>query len=108
MAIQGGFDAVDQDGASEGFVQETNSASLQRPGADAFVWEGGDENKRHVLASRAHIHQKFQTAHGGHLHIRNDTERVVQAGRLQEVNGRRKCIDQISVRTEKIVRRCTD
>ena len=71
-SIQRVFDAVDQDGSSEGLGQEANGSGLQRAGADAVVGEGRDEDKRRVVSQRAHMHQQVQPAHHGHLHIRND------------------------------------
>jgi hypothetical protein len=108
MPIQSGFDAVDQDGPSEGLGQEANGSGLQRSGADALIGEGRDKNKRRVVTPNAHVCQKVQTAHSGHLHIRNDTQRFVQLSRLQEILGRRKCMDQISMRAEKIIGRGAD
>jgi hypothetical protein len=73
ISIQSAFDAVDQDGSSEGLGQEANGSGLQRSGADALIGEGRDENKRRVVTLGSHMRQKVQTAHNGHLHIRNDT-----------------------------------
>jgi hypothetical protein len=42
------------------------------------------------------------------IYVRNHTRRVIQAGRLQELLGRRKCMDHVSVRRQKIVRCGTD
>jgi hypothetical protein len=108
ISTQSAFDAVDQDRSSEGLGQEANGSGLQRSGADALIGEGRDENKRRVVTPGSHMGQKVQTAHSGHLHIRNDTQRVVQAGRLQEGLGRRECMDQVSMRAEKIIRRGAD
>ena len=108
MSVQGGFNAADQERASEGLGQKTNGSCLQRSSTEALVGESGDENKRRVVTPNAHMRQKVQTAHSGHLDIRNDTRRVVQAARLQEVNGRRKCMDQVSMRAEKIIGRGAD
>src|SRR5246127_86160 len=44
-SVQRVFDAVDQDRPGERFGQEANGSSLQRPGADAVVGEGRDEDK---------------------------------------------------------------
>jgi hypothetical protein len=49
-----------------------------------------------------------RSVHIGHPHIRNDARRVVQAARLQELNGRRKCVYQVSVRAEKVIGRGAD
>jgi hypothetical protein len=73
MSIQSAFDAVDQDESGEGLGQEANGSGLQRAGADALIGEGRDENKRRLVTPGSHMRQKVQTAHGGHLHIRNDT-----------------------------------
>jgi hypothetical protein len=53
----------------------------------------------------AHMRQKVQAAHGGHLDIRNDTGRSVRVDRLQELLDRLKCMDRVSMRAEKIVDR---
>jgi Cytochrome bd terminal oxidase subunit I len=108
MSIQGCLEAGDQGGSSEGLAQKANGSGLQRSGADALIGEGRDENKRRLVTPGSHMRQKVQTAHGGHLHIRNDTQRVVPVGGLQEVLGRRKCMDQISMRAEKIIGRGAD
>jgi hypothetical protein len=52
--------------------------------------------------------QKVQAAHGGHLHVRNDTRRVVQTRRLQELLGRGEGMDEVSMRAEKIIGRGAD
>jgi hypothetical protein len=103
LLTQSGLDTVDQDRSSEWLGQETSGSGLQRSGADALIGEGRNENERRVVSLSAHMHQKVQTTHGRHLHIRNDARRIVQAGRLQEINGRRKCMDHVTVRTEKII-----
>lgn len=108
MSIQGGLDAVDQGRCSKGLGQEANGARLQRLGADALFGEGRDKHKRHVITLGAYMCEKVQPAHNRHLHIRDDARRVVQMGRLQEFLGRRKCMDQVSMRAEKIVGRGTD
>jgi hypothetical protein len=108
MSIQGSFDAVDQDGSGEGLGQEANGSGLQRAGSDALFGEGRDKNKRRFVTLRAHMRQKVQAAHSRHLHVCNDTRQVVQVGGLQELLGRRKYMDQVSVRTEKIVGRGAD
>ncbi len=108
MLIQSAFDAVDQDQSGEGLGQEANGSGLQCAGADALIGEGRDENKWRVITPGSHMREKVQTAHSGHLHIRNDTQRVVQLGRPQEVLGRCKRMDHISMRAEKIVGRGAD
>jgi hypothetical protein len=72
-SIQRGFDAANQDGSSEGFGQEASGSDPQRAGADALIGESCNKDKGHVVTLRAHMRQQVQTAHAGHLHIRNDT-----------------------------------
>ena len=73
VSFQRGFDAANQDGPGEGFGQEANGSGPQRSGTDVLIGEGRNKDKRHVVAPRAHMRQQVQTAHAGHLHIRNDT-----------------------------------
>jgi len=108
MSVQRGFDAANQDGACEGFGQEANGSDLQRPGTDTLIGERRNKNKRHVVTPSTHLLQQVQTAHAGHLHIRNDTRGVARLDRLQEVLGRRKCTYHVSMRAEEIVSSCAD
>jgi hypothetical protein len=103
-----GLDTSDQVGCSKGLGEETNGSGPQRAVADAVLREGRDKNKRRLVTLGPHMRKKFQPAHAGHLHISNDTGRIVQVGRLQELLGRRKCMDQVSMRAEKIVDRGAD
>jgi hypothetical protein len=72
MSIHGSFDAVDQGRSSERLGQEANGSRLQRAGADALFGKGSDKDKRRGVPLGAHMGQKVQAAHSGHLHIRND------------------------------------
>jgi hypothetical protein len=80
MSIQSGFDAVDQDRSSERLGQEANGSGFERSGADTLIGESGDKYKRRDVTPSTHMRQKVQAAHGGHLHIRNDTRRIVPEG----------------------------
>lgn len=73
MSINGSFDAVDQGGSGEGLGQEANGSGLQGAGADAVFGKSRDKDKRRDVPLGAHMAQKIQAAHGGHLHIRDDT-----------------------------------
>jgi len=108
MLIQGSLKALDQARSGEGLGQEANGSRLQRAGADALLGEGCNKDKRRGVPLGTHMGQKVQAAHSGHLHIRNDACRVAQTGRLQKLLGRRKRIDQVSMRAEKIVGRGAD
>jgi hypothetical protein len=106
--IEGSFEASNQAGSGERLGEEANGSRLQRAGADALFREGRNEYERRCVPLVTHMGEKVQATHGGHLHIRDDTCRFVQTGRLQKLLGRRECIDQISMRTEKIIGRGTD
>jgi len=102
---EGCLDAVDQRRRGIWLGQETNGSGPQRAGADAVFGKCGDKDKRRVVAPGTHMGQQVQPAHARHLHIRNDARRRVQVGRSQELLGRRKCLDRVAKRTEKIVGR---
>jgi hypothetical protein len=104
MCLQRGAEALDQGRSRKGLAQETNRSGLQRPGADALIGEGRDENERRTVTLGAHKDEQVQTAHGRHLYIRNHTRRVMQVGGPQEFIGGPKCMDDVPVRTQKIVR----
>ena len=72
VSIHCGFDAADQDRSGEGFGQEANSSGLQCSGTDALIGECRDKDEWCVATLSTHMRQQFQTAHGWHLHIRND------------------------------------
>src|SRR3984893_12980647 len=108
MPFQRGVEAFHQGGAGKGLAQEASCAGLQRSGADALIREGRYEDERRTITLGAQKDQQVQTAHGRHLDIRNHTRRVIQVDRLQELLGRCKCMDEVPVRTQKIVRRRTD
>ena len=108
MSLQGGAEAFDQGGCGEWLGQEANCSGLQRSGADALIGEGRDENERHTVTLGVHQRQQLHAVHNRHLHIRNHTRRVIQMGRPQELLGRRKCMDRVSMRPQKVVRRGTD
>jgi hypothetical protein len=54
-AIQGSIEAFHQRGSGKGLGQEGNCASLERPGADALIREGRDENERRPATLDAHM-----------------------------------------------------
>jgi hypothetical protein len=99
---QRGRDAFDQVGCSEGFGEEAHGSCVQCLSADAVLGECRDKDERQVMTLCAQKYEKVQTAHSRHLHIRNDTGRLAQAGRLQKFFCRGECVDQKSVRAEEI------
>jgi hypothetical protein len=108
MSLQRGAEALDQGRSGKRLAQEANCPGLQRPGADALIGKGRDENERRTVTLGAQKDEQVQAAHGRHLYIRDHTRRVIQVGRLQEFLGRRECMDDVPVRPQKIVRRGTD
>lgn len=77
MSIHGSIDAADQLMPSERLCQKANGSCLQRPGAEALFGKSRDKDKRRGVPLGAQMGQKVQAAHRGHLHICNDTRRVV-------------------------------
>jgi len=73
------LDAVNQGRSSEGLRQKADCSSLERSRPDAVIGEGRDKNKRDGVTLGAHMGQQVQAAHTGHLHIRDDTRRIVKA-----------------------------
>jgi hypothetical protein len=54
-AIQGSIEAFHQRGSGKGLGQEGNCSSLERPGADALIREGRNENERRLATLDAHM-----------------------------------------------------
>ena len=105
MRLEGSGEAVHQGGCGEGLGQEGDCSGPQRPGADALIREGRDENERHKVTLAAHERQQVQAAQDRHLHIRNHTGGVIHIGRPQELLGRRKCMNRVPMRPQEIVGR---
>jgi hypothetical protein len=108
MSFEGSVEALDQRGSGKRLGQEANCSGLERPGADALVREGRDENERRTATLDAHMRQQVQAGHSRHLHVRNHTRRVIQVGRPQELLGRRERLDRVAMRPQKIVGRGAD
>jgi hypothetical protein len=108
ISRQRGIEGFDQGRSGEGLGQKADCSGLQRSGADAVIGEGRYENERRSVTLGAQEGQQVQTAHGGHLYIRDHARGVLQVGRLQELLGRRKSMDHVSMRPQKIVGRGAD
>ncbi|MGY4289298.1 hypothetical protein ACVWXO_008564 [Bradyrhizobium sp. LM2.7] len=54
------------------------------------------------------MHHQINTAHGRHLHVRDDAGRRIQFGRLEKFVSRAKDADRVSTRRQEIVRRKAD
>ena len=85
LAIQDGFDAVNQGRTRKRLFKQTDGSRLQGPGSDALIRERRDKNERRVIAASANLRQKVQAAYAGHLHIRNDERGVFQSSRPKEI-----------------------
>jgi hypothetical protein len=101
--LQGSVEAFDQSQSVEGLGQETNCSGLYRSRTDGLFREGCDENEWHVVPPGEQEGLQLDAAHGRHLDVRNHAGRVVEAGRLQELLGRRKCMDGVSERPQEVV-----
>jgi hypothetical protein len=105
MSVERGAKAIDQSRSGEGFGQEASCSRLQRSGAVHLIRKGRDENERHAITLGAHHRLQLQAAHTWHLYIRNHARRVIQAGRLQEVLGRRKYLNRVPMRPQQFASR---
>jgi len=63
---------------AEGFAQESNCSGRQRSRPDSFLREGSDEDDRCAVALRDQTALQLDPAQTGHLHIRDQTRRVIR------------------------------
>src|SRR5271165_168756 len=71
MRFQGGLETMDEAVAVEGFRQVADRPALKRSRANLLIGEGGEENERRGIALGAQIGMQVDTAHTGHLDVRN-------------------------------------
>src|SRR5580700_3382930 len=74
----------------ERFAQEADRSRLQRSRPDSLLREGRDEDDRRAVALRDQTVLQLDPAQTRHLHIRDQTGRVIYMVRLQEIFSRRK------------------
>lgn len=87
----------------KGFGKKTGYARAQRAGSRAIICEGSHQDEWCSVALGSHLFQKFKAAHHGHLHVCNDTGRVVQLRRPQEFLSRCKRMNDVALRFQKVV-----
>jgi hypothetical protein len=88
--VQSRMNVVNQAIFVERFAQETNRSRLQRSGPDSLLRKGRDEDDRRAVALRDQTPLQLDPAQARHLHIRDQTRRVIYMVRLQEIFSRRK------------------
>ena len=101
---EGRVEACDQAWPVERLGQKANCSGLHRSREGALLWKGRDEDERHVLAAGKQVSLQLDTTHGRHADIGNHTRHAVQALGLQELLGRRKRKDGVSMRPYKTAR----
>jgi hypothetical protein len=102
-ALQGRFEAVDQDLSGERLGQETGCAGLQRPHPYVIGGESRDENERHAASLGNQAGLQFEAAHRRHLNIRDHAGGIMQVRRRQEFLGRRERMNDVPQRPDEIV-----
>jgi len=101
---EGRVEACDQAWSVERLGQKADGSGLHRSREGALLWKGRDEDERHVPAAGKQVGLQLDTAHGRHADIGNHTRHAVQALGLQELLGRRKRKDGVSMRPYKTAR----
>jgi hypothetical protein len=96
---------ADQSLAIEGLGKKTHCSRRQRFRAAVFLGKGGDEDDRHAFALGNQVPLEINPAHARHSHIGNQTGRVADARRPQELFGGCKCIGGETMQTKELGRR---
>src|SRR6202521_15434 len=76
--VQSCMNVFDQAIFVEGFTQEANRSRFQRSRPDSLLREGRDEDDRCAVALRDQTALQLDPAQTRHLHIRDQTRRVIQ------------------------------
>ncbi len=87
----------------KGFREKASYTGAQRAGSRTIIREGSNQDEWRGVTLGPHLFQKFKAAHRGHLHVCNDTGRVLQLRRPQEVLSRRKRMNDVALRFQKVV-----
>lgn len=103
MLAQCFIEAGDQLQTGKGFGEKASYAGTQRAGSRAIIREGSNQDEWRGVTLGPHLFQKFKAAHRGHLHVCNDTGRIVQLRRPQEVLSRCKRMNDVALRFQKVV-----
>ena len=105
MPLQDCIEMPDQCCSVERLGQEADRSGIQRPPPPVLIGESRDENDRKATTLGQQVTLQLDTAHPGHLNVRNNTGRVVRLGRGQELLGRRKRASDVSKRPHEPVGR---
>ena len=97
--------AADQSLAVEGLGKKTHRSRGQRFRSAAFLGKGGDEDGGHAFALGNQMPLEIDPAHARHSDIGNQTGRIADAGRSQELFGGCKCIGGETMQTKELSRR---
>jgi hypothetical protein len=108
MRLHDCVEMPDQCPPVEWLAQEADRSGIQCLRPCALLGKGGNEDDRQATALRQQVTLQLDSAHPGHLHIRDHAERVIHLGRGEELLRRRKCVSDISERAHKPVRRDAD
>ncbi len=81
MLFQGSLETLDKAIPVEGLGQVTNRPGPKRLRTNPLIGEGREENERHAVALGNQVGLQLDTAHAGHLHIRNHTREVIEVVR---------------------------
>ncbi|MET4331401.1 hypothetical protein ABIB80_007261 [Bradyrhizobium sp. i1.15.2] len=87
----------------KGFGEKASYTGAQRAGSRTIIRDGSNQDEWRGVALGPHLFQKFKAAHPGHLHVCNDTGRVLQLRRPQELLSRRKRMNVVALRFQKVV-----
>jgi hypothetical protein len=92
MLLQRGVETLDKAVNVEGLSQVANRAGPKHLRTNPLVWEGREENERHVVPLGNQVGLQLDAVHAGHLDICNHTREVIEAVRPQELFGGCECI----------------
>src|SRR4029453_6139253 len=108
LAAKGEIETFDQRRTVERLVEIGNGAFLQCPRACSFFRIGGNENNWRRRTPFAQAALQLQPAQARHVHVDDQTSRLVQIRRIQELFGRGEGAHDMAQRPQKTCRRHTD
>src|SRR5687767_7371425 len=88
-ALESHVDAVEQVVLSEGLGQIAYNPSLQRTHSDSVVGIGRDQDSGNGVTGRGEVIAKVQSAHAGHVDIRNQATCPALQIRTEKILGTR-------------------
>ncbi len=108
MPLQSDIDQFDQYCPIERLAQKADRSGFQRARPDALFGEGRDENHRHGATLGNQKALQLYAGHAGHLNVRDHACRIIDVGRLQKPDGRRKGVSGVAERLHQPVGRSAD